>query len=232
LEQDGTFEIILSKEKKGTNWLKIEEETSLLIVRQTFFDRKKEQPASLSISNLNGRKAPDPISPEHLHEGLKTAAMFVAGAPMLFNRWVKGFQKHSNRLPEFNPEISNAAGGDADIIYYHSHWKLDKDQVLIIDVRPPDCENWNFQLNNYWMESLDYRYHNICINKGSASYREDGSVRVVVAHRDPGMDNWLETAGHSEGTMCWRWYRLKEGEKPIEPACRVTRWESLRLEME
>ena len=109
----------------------------------------------------------------------------------------------------FDPKISNAAGGDANIIYYHSHWKLSENQALLIEVMPPDCDTWNFQLNNYWMESLDYRYFTICINSHSAKYNADGSVTVVVSHENPEMPNWIETAGHFEGTMCWRWYRAK-----------------------
>lgn len=221
LEGDGSFEIILSKEPRGRNWLKIDEETSLLIVRQTFFDRSTEVAADLQIKNLDGRSAPGPVSPGLIDEGLKTASMFVAGVSLLFTRWSKDFRKHTNRLPMFDPAASNAAGGDPGIIYYHSHWKLEEDQMLVIEVQPPECDNWNFQLNNYWMESLDYRYHRISINKGSAVYDKNGWVRVVVAREDPGMDNWLETAGHDEGTMCWRWYRLKKGEKPVEPHCSV-----------
>jgi hypothetical protein len=223
VKDDGSFEIILSKEPKGENWLKIEDDTTLFMVRQTFLDRFKEVPAEVKVENMDGRSAPEPITPARVDEGLKTASFFVAGAGMLFTRWAKGFQKHTNRLPEFDASTSNAAGGDAEIIYYHSHWKLSEDDALIIEVTPPECDSWNFQLNNYWMESLDYRYHTICINKASASYGRDGSVKIVVAHRDPGQPNWLETAGHHEGTMCWRWYRLPEGERPVEPKCKVVK---------
>ncbi len=59
LEEDGSFEIILSKEKKGKNWLKIEEETGMVMVRQTFLNRFKEVPAEIKIENLNGKKSPD-----------------------------------------------------------------------------------------------------------------------------------------------------------------------------
>ena len=121
VKDDGSFEIILSKEKKGDNWLKIEEDTSLVMVRQTFLHRNIEVPAEIEILNLNGVKEPAPISPQQLEAGLKMAAMFVAGAPLLFARWAKGFQKHVNTLPQFDPAVSNAAGGDADIIYYHSY---------------------------------------------------------------------------------------------------------------
>jgi hypothetical protein len=219
IESDGSFEIILSKIPKGKNWLKIMDETSLVIVRQTFLDRKAEVPAELQIENLDGRQVPDPITPQMMDEGLKTASMFVAGASLLFSRWAKGFQEHTNRLPLFDQATSNNAGGDPAIIYYHSHWKLAKDEALVIEVNPPDCDSWNFQLNNYWMESLDYRYFTICINKSSAIYEKDGSVKIIVAHKDPGHSNWINTCEHLEGTMCWRWYRLKSGEKAVEPKC-------------
>ncbi len=221
LGPDGSFEIILSGKKKGKNWLKIEKETGLVIVRQTFLNRLKETPAELEIVNLNGQKAPARLTPEMIDEGLKTAALFVAGAPLLFARWARGFQKHVNRLPMFDPETSNAAGGDKNIIYYHSYWKLKEDEALVIKVKPPECDSWNFQLNNYWMESLDYRYFNVCVSKGTSKYEEDGSVLVVVAHRDPGMGNWVDTCGHLEGTMTWRWYRLAKGEQPVQPRCEV-----------
>jgi len=223
INDDGSFEIILSKTRKGSNWLKIEDETSLLIVRQTFFDRQKEIPAELKIENLNGAKLPAPVKPENIDQGLETAALFVAGAPMLFARWANGFRKHANRLPVFDPEVSNAAGGDAGIIYHHSYWKLQDDEALVISFTPPECDNWNFQLNNYWMESLDYRYFPVCINKSSAKSGEDGSVKIVVSNRDPGIPNWIDTCHHTEGTMCMRWYRLKEGIIPAEPDCCVVK---------
>ena len=228
LEEDGSFEIVASKTRQGKNWLKIDEETSLLIVRQTFLHRKKEVPAELLIENISGNKSPAPLTPQAVEEGLKTASLFIAGAPLLFARWAKGFQKHTNKLPQFDPEVSNAAGGDADIIYYHSHWKLNKNEALVIQVKPPDCDTWNFQLNNYWMESLDYRYFNICVNKGNAEYNSDGSVKVVVAHTDPGLPNWIDTCGHEEGTMCWRWYRLGKNTKPLEPDCEVVILDQLK----
>jgi len=223
LNEDGSFEIILSPSPKGQNWLKTEAETTILIVRQTFYDRENETPADLKIENLDGRLSPDPINATRLDEGLQTAALFVAGAPVLFARWAAGFQKHTNRLPQFDPGTSNAAGGDENIIYYHSHWKLDPEEALIIEVQPPDCENWNFQLNNYWMESLDYRYFNISINKHTAHYEKNQSVRVIVAHENPGQSNWINTCKHPEGTMCWRWYRLRNGAQPVEPTCHIVK---------
>lgn len=207
IRSDGSFVVVLSKERRGENWLKIEADTSLLMVRQTYLDRDNEQPVEMTIKAIGIDGHPGMITPSQMDEGLNTASLFVAGAPMLFSKWANGFQKHTNQLPMFDPTVSNAAGGDANIIYYHSHWRLQEDQALVIRVTPPDCDTWNFQLNNYWMESLDYRYYTICINSHLAKMDDDGTIIVIVAHRDPGTKNWIQTAGHEEGTMCWRWYR-------------------------
>jgi hypothetical protein len=146
--------------------------------------------------------------------GLASAASLVSACAMIFPNWAKGFQKHKNQLPRFDPNLSRMFGGDPNIAYYHSYWELAPDEALVIEATPPVCDYWNFQLNNYWMESLDYVHHQVCINKAGAKLRPDGSVRLVVADRNPGVDNWLDTAGHRFGTMCFRWVRAASHPEP------------------
>jgi len=214
IEPDGSFEIILSSEKKPGNWLPMTRETGTLIVRQTFLDRETEKLAELRIERIRGDGQPSPFDPVKCAEGLTTSAGLVVGAAIMFASWAENFKKHTNELPRMPQEVSNQAGGVPDIAYYHSYWKLAPDEALVIDATPPDCDHWNFQLNNYWMESLDYRYYPIHVNKHTAKYRPDGSVQVVVAAKNKGFDNWIDTVGHEEGTMCWRWVRANENPQP------------------
>ena len=225
---DGTFELVLSSSPQSGNWLPMTAETGTLVVRQTFLDRERENPADLRIERINcpeHERRPAPLTPRQLDEGLTKVGALVAGAPLLFAKWARDFQKHSNALPLFDPEVSLAAGGDPNITYYHSHWAIAEGEALLIEVMPPECEYWNFQLNNYWMESLDYRHYRIHTNKHLARYEEDNSIRLIVAHEDPGRPNWLETAGHSSGTMCFRWVRASE--RP-QPRTRLVTLSSLR----
>ncbi|MEQ9422864.1 MAG: DUF1214 domain-containing protein [Cyclobacteriaceae bacterium] len=214
INTDGSFEIIISQEKKGQNWLESTPDTSLLIVRQTFLDAETEELAEMKIERIGDDVQPRPVSPQVIDEGLNTAGLFVAGAPLLFAKWANGFKKYPNQLPLFDPETSTNAGGDPQIAYYHGYWKLEKDEALVITAKPPKCEYWNFQLNNYWMESLDYRQYRIHINAHTAKYEDDGSVKVIVAHEDPGHPNWIQTVGHMEGTMCWRWVKADDWANP------------------
>ena len=224
IDADGRFEIAVSAEKRPGNWLPMTAKSRTLVVRQTFLDRKTERPAALKIERMGGKHAPRPLTPQAIDRGLVASARFVDGCARLFNQWAHGFQARVNELPLFDPKVATAAGGVPHIAYYHGYWRLQPDEALVIEVKPPTCDYWNFQLNNHWMESLDYRYHPISINRHSAELRADGSVRVIVAHRDPGLGNWIDTVGHVEGTMCWRWVRAKEHP---QPATRVVKLEDL-----
>jgi hypothetical protein len=112
------------------------------------------------------------------------------------------------------------AGGDPSIFYVHGYWRLAPDEALVIEIDVPDCEHWNIQTNNWWMESLDYRYLDIHVNKATARTEESGSVTVVIAARDPGFGNWLTTAGHDQGFVLLRWVRADRF--PI-PSARVVK---------
>ncbi len=215
MDADGRFEIHLSCDERPGNWLRMTPDTTQLIVRQTFLDRDQEKPATLEIERVGGDGKPTPITPESLDASLARASGLVVGCASLFSGWAQGFRaNHCNELPKFDDSVSMGAGGDPNICYYHSYWELGPEDALVIEVTPPECRSWNFQLDNHWMESLDYRYYRIHVNKHTAVYEPDGSVRIVVAHQDPGVPNWIDTVGHDRGTMCFRWIRASEHPQP------------------
>ncbi|MES2262044.1 MAG: DUF1214 domain-containing protein [Pseudomonadota bacterium] len=225
VDEDGNFNITLSQQPCDGNWLKMEAATNALVVRQTFLDRKAEKIAQLKIERIGAAGSPAPLAPQALHQGLQRAANFVEQTSRIFADWAAGYRAHPNQLPPADQALCQAAGGDPNIYYYHSYWELADDEALVIDVaRVPDCDFWNFQLNNYWMESLDYRHHAICVNQHGARYNDTGGVTLIVAHRDPGRPNWLETAGHHNGTMCLRWVGAAQ---PVHPTTRVVKLATL-----
>lgn len=215
---DGRFEIVVSAKAHPGNWLPMKPETRMVQVRQTRLDHAREKLAEVTIERIDGPHRPRPFEPARLDRMLAGAAGFVRGCAGLFASWAADFEKHVNRLPRFDPDRALRAGGDPNIAYYHSYWRLADGEALVVEVTPPPCDYWNFQLANHWLESLDYRHWTVHVNAHTARLRPDGSVRVVVAHEDPGVENWLDTRGHRQGTMCWRWVRASAHP---EPATRV-----------
>jgi hypothetical protein len=191
----------------------------------TFHDRAKETPATLRIERVGGEGAPA-IDPATFEASLQRAVGFVRGTSKLFVEWMNAYSAHENKLPSDDQERCMRCGGDSQIHYLQSRWRVGPDEALWIKVpRIPKCATWNLQISNYWMESLDYRYHQIALNHHGARKRSDGSVRLVVAHEDPGVGNWLDTAGHARGTMCLRWVGA---DSQPDPTTRVVKRSDLR----
>jgi hypothetical protein len=74
------------------------------------------------------------------------------------------------------------------------------------------------------MESLDYRYLPVNLNKASAQLDSDGTVTIVVAASDPGVPNWIATGGQATGTMLLRWVLARTHP---HPKCEVVKLASL-----
>ena len=215
INADGSFEIIASSEPQpGKNWLQMVPESRLIQVRQTRLDHKKEIPAQVKIVRIDGANQPRHLSAERVDNALKGAGFFVSGSAGLFAQWTEDFRKHPNTLPRFNSEKALAAGGDPNIAYYHGYFSLADDEALVVEFTPPECDFWNLQLANYWLESLDYRYFPVHVNKGTAQYNADGSVRVVISKQKINKPNWLDTCERNEGTFCLRWIRATEYPQP------------------
>ena len=69
------------------------------------------------------------------------------------------------------------------------------------------------------MQTLDYRNRQSSLNMSQVELEPDGSYRIVIAHEDPGVPNWLDCEGHRHGTIFWR-FLLPESD-PARTTCRV-----------
>lgn len=223
VDDDGRFEIRLSAKPGPGNWIALDPEAGphQLVVRQTFTDRRRETVAELELERVGGERGAPPLDAAAFHDRLLAAARYVKGNTALFADWARDFQQHPN---EARPLDVSRAQGDPSLFYLQGYWSLAPDEALLIELRPPACDYWNFQLNNYWLESLDYRDHRIDLNGAAAMPEADGRVRIVVAHRDPGHPNWIDTAAHPRGTMGLR--IVKGREQPVVEQ-RVVRFDAI-----
>ena len=92
--------------------------------------------------------------------------------------------------------------------------ELDPEEALILEVEPPQGVYWSYSLGNPWWETIHYGRHQSSLNAHQAVVDSDGLVRVVLCGRDPGMANWLDTAGYSNGAMILRCVRTTTAPTP------------------
>ena len=206
VEADGTFEIIISQAQQTGNWLTVSEDSESLLIRQTFRHRDQERPAEITIERLDRHATPEALELMTAIAHFEKATAFYRNTTRMFADWSQKISQQPNTLPLWDQAFCQMVGGDPNILYYHGHFKLHNEEAMVITLPSiPACQTWNIQVDNYWMESLDYRYHRVSLNQAQASVNDNGSVTLVLSATDPGCANWLSTAGHSEGTLCFRW---------------------------
>jgi hypothetical protein len=233
IEADGTFEIICSKvrPKAAKNWLRITPTTNHIRVRQLFDDWNDEEPMTIRIERIGGEPgvAPPPplLHPDQMTFALRKAAAFVRkstsawGPPPLEGRvenQMANMPVPKNRIGD----IDANPGGVMAIAW----WALAPDEALVLEFRPVPSVMWAIELENVWWVTADYRWRLVEVTGAQAVLEDDGTCRVVVAHRDPGVPNWLDTATFSEG---WVRYRglLSDGMRGPEWSSRVVKLDEL-----
>jgi hypothetical protein len=181
----------------------------------------------VEIECVDGEGPPAPLDPARVPGQLMGSAMYAMGCAQWFADWVVDFRNRApmNHFHLPDPEQHRHVGGDPNVRIWLGLWELAPDEALLIEATPPQCDYWNFQLGNIWGESLDYRFRRVHLNNRDAKLRSDGSFQLAVAHEDPGVPNWIDTAGHSHGTMCVRWVRAAAHP---EPRCRVAKLGEIR----
>ena len=88
-----------------------------------------------------------------------------------------------------------------------------------------------FHLSNLWGESLDFANHQSSLNGFQTELDPDGVARLVIAHRDPGVPNWVDTTGLPEGFLTFRWTYSELPERL--PATKVSklRFDEIRAQL-
>ena len=89
--------------------------------------------------------------------------------------------------------------------YVGGWYKLEEDEALVMEGSAPECRYWSVQLCSRWLESRDFSNRQIILNHSQVKLETDGSFRIIVAHRDLDEPTQLDTAGHREGGVIFRW---------------------------
>ncbi len=218
-EWDGSFEIIVSPHKPGgaKNWMRNGPGSARLFIRQFFGEWDTEEPMTIRVERVGQEDdgPPPPLAPERLISGLKDAADWMLEDAKRWVDWVDHYREMPNRFVRMMPGwAGDGAQAALNRTLQFCRWHIQPDEALLIEVVPPRCSYWNFELANYWWNSVDYRYRFSSLNGKQATAEDDGSVRIAVSHADPGIPNWLDTGGHCIGMVNQRWVESQEFPTP------------------
>ena len=210
---DGSFEVYLGGEQQGRNWLALPDDADNMYIREIFIDWQNETPTRLWIERLDKLEAPPPLTIAAVQHRFATMGRYVDENIAFWDGYVsRSRAANFNSFPE--PTTPTAEGGSPDNTYSGGYCSIAPDEALLIEIDPGPARFWNIQLGNRWFQSLDYQYRQTSLNSHQARPDSDGRYRFVVAHRDPGVANWLDTGGHDEGVMYFRWNQAEDPPAP------------------
>ncbi len=224
VDADGRFEIIASRERQPGNWLPLDENARQIVIRQYFKDWENEIPASFQIDRVEDvGEPPAPLRSAEMARILDDAANWVRTSTEFWGTWIPALR--AQYMPgEMVPAVRYVGGAD-DIRYGNDYYRLDEGDAMIVELTPPNAQYWAIQLCDLWFVTTDYVNRLTSLNDAQLLLDADGKCRVVIAHEDPGVPNWLDTAGATEGCLQYRYIWTQDN--PL-PSVRVVPFAELR----
>lgn len=219
---DGNFEITISKKKQAGNWMALPKGASSVTSRHYYEskvsvnnNRMHHIPIDIEcLEDIPPRSAP---TDEQIAAGIDRVTTFVKGNVVTMTdanspSWVSRIPNQfvPPKKDDSHETITYAA---RDNVYSMAPFVLGPNQALVIRGRFPKCRFSNLVLFNRFLQTFNYEERVISLNREQTELDKDGNFEMILAHRDPGRPNWLDTEGRPYGIMFWR-FQLPEGDIP------------------
>ena len=207
VDADGRYEVLVSATRPDGHegdWWELDPSAAMLMSRQVSSDWSGEESSTLTIERIDkpvGRPRASAADLETRLRGLRQQTEFMA---LMFPDHVEQLRQEGyvNRFKVFDVGFGALAGQ----FYYEGAFDLADDEALIIESPvPARCQYRSLILTNDVFETIDWYNNHSSLNDAQALPDSDGKLRIVVSAKDPGIRNWLDTAGHRRGVIQGRW---------------------------
>jgi hypothetical protein len=224
------FEIILGGEVAdpggpGVHVLPIPEGAVMASIREYYIDWRSEEPALFTIECLDEVAPPERVDAQQLVERFDEAAAGVEHSMRYWNQYM--IDERAARVDNSFAGSLRVEKGLAAARYAFCFWDLAGDEALVVDTGVPPARYWGFQLYvPGWFEIVDPVSRITSRNHTQTQILDDGRVQMVVSPSDPGVANWLDTGGRSQGLCTLRWF-WPEGDGEPTPTAKVLKVDAL-----
>jgi hypothetical protein len=206
---DGSFDVLLSAERPagyGGDWWALPAEATYILIRQIAYDWIQEVDGRFTIDRLDTPAIKPRASGDHTRAQLAKIPAWVENwTNFMFDFYQNMY--HSKAL--VNKAIVQGfddLGGITTQQYVEGLFDLAPGEALIWETEiPKRCRYWSIQLIDMAWCAIDHMNRQGCLNAHTSHTDSDGKLRYVISAADPGVPNWLDTAGYRRGVMFGRW---------------------------
>ena len=222
LDAQGHFELVISPERPVDyvgDWRPLDPLCEKFMVRVVACDWGVEREPRFGIARLDVDTPKGRPSADMLHHAFAEIPGIVAVCALAFPTHVEELraQGHINALKIFDVSQMSGLAGQ---FYYEGAYDLADDEALITEVKvPARSRYWSIILTNELYETTDWYSNQASLNDKQGVVDSDGVFRTVISARDPGVPNWLDTAGYPAGAIQGRWFEASD--KPMPTITKV-----------
>ena len=218
VQEDGSFELYIGGPERDRDWVAMPEHATRISTRH-YFEEAKSASSDLKRHVPMHIEVLDPGPPPPTPDDASIAAQIRAVTKHFRSRSLD--QPMPDPMPtwvSFTPnkfsqplKPGSMAYAAADAAYTQAPYAIAPDEALVITGRWPKCRIGNVTVWNRYLQSYDYLNRQISLNRKQTVLEPDGSFKIVLAHSDPGLPNWIDTEGRTGGMIFWR-FMMPEGE--------------------
>ncbi len=209
VKPDGTFQITIDSDaaEGRANHLHSETGPLSLTIRDVLSDWQ-QRPNQLNIRLLGPASSSPQLNEVQIRRlVLADLVEYVEFWSTFKNKWLGGNLQANQIVTPFPRD-----GGWGYLAA--GRYDLAADQVLLITTERRGADYTGVQITDPWMIAPDARSHPTSVNTAQAKPNADGSVTYAIAARDPGLANWVDTAGLHQGYVLLRWQGFPANAKP------------------
>ena len=199
--RDGSYVLTLDSTPAGgrPNHMQIKPGAMYLFIRDSMADWSTQAPDALRVRRLT---LPDrqPLTEDEL---AARAVRNILGD--VFYAYYASRLFFNSPQAMNQPEGAGSVGGLVSQIGSQGHFHIADDEAVIITASAGGATYRSIVLHDLWLRSLEYRDRQVSLNNAQMSPDADGRFTYVIAHRDPGIQNWLDTTGLHDVLVLQRW---------------------------
>lgn len=208
IHDDGSFEIRLARSRPPGytgNFIELKPTTNYLAIRQFAF-AENEVDVRMGIERI------DPVAPRRIDHAITQRRVdeTIRHLRNSSRQWpsflLRQGLKEGGYLNKFRVADYGGTGEVYGQIYLQGLYEIQPDEALLLKFKVPGkCRYWNIQLSDRLWRTLEHMNRQSSLNGYIDRADGDGITRLVVSHRDPGVANWVDACGVTEGDMIMRW---------------------------
>lgn len=231
IDSNGNFEVVISPERPADHkgdWWPLNDACEKFMIRIVSCDWGVEREPRFGIVRLDVDEGKGRPSIGALHHAFGEIGGITAVCALAFPTHVQELRDQGflNALKVFDVSQMSGLQGQS---YYEGAYELADDEALITEVKIPESyKYWSIILTNELYETTDWYNNQSSLNDMQGIVDSDRIFRTVISARDPGVHNWLDTAGYESGAIQGRWFGANATPNPsIRKVKLVDVWDQL-----